>query len=136
MFRKLTHVGVAVKDLEAASSLFARLLNAGAGKTELVADQQVKLTFFNVGETSIELTEAISPDAPIARFIERRGEGIHHISFEVDDIDAELVRLKSEGFQLIDEKPRRGADGHWVAFIHPKSTNGVLVEISQKIKKS
>jgi methylmalonyl-CoA/ethylmalonyl-CoA epimerase len=131
--RKLVHVGVAVKDLKEASKVFSKLLNVEHIETEEVADQKVKLAFFHAGGASIELTEATSPDSPIAKFIEKRGEGVHHLSFEVDDINAELLRLKAEGFQLIDEKPRKGAGGYWIAFIHPKSTNGVLIEISQKI---
>ena len=102
--------------------------------TEAVPDQKVKLAFFHVGGASIELTEATSPESPIARFIEKRGEGVHHLSFEVEDINGEITRLKSEGVQMIDEKPRLGAGGNWIAFVHPKSTNGVLVEISQKVK--
>ena len=95
----------------------------------------MKLAFFQVGGTSVELTAATSDDSPIAKFIEKRGEGVHHLSFEVDDIRAELKRLKGEGFVLLDEEPRRGAGGYWIAFLHPKSTNGVLIEISEKIKK-
>lgn len=132
MFKKLSHVGVAVRNLETASAIYAKLLKVDHVSTEEVANQNVKLAFFHVGNTSIELTESMSPDSPISKFIEKRGEGVHHLSFEVDDINAELARLKAEGFQLIDEKPRLGAGGYWIAFIHPKSTNGVLVEISQK----
>jgi methylmalonyl-CoA/ethylmalonyl-CoA epimerase len=104
------------------------------GHTEEVSEQKVRATFFKIGEGGIELLEPTSPDSTIAKFIEKRGEGVHHLSFEVDDIDAELARLKREGFQLIDEKPRIGADGYRIAFVHPKSTNGVLVEISERIK--
>jgi methylmalonyl-CoA epimerase len=130
--KRISHVGVAVKNLEQSSLLFAKLLKAESTGTETVAEQRVKLAFFEVGDMSIELTEATSPDSPIAKFIEKRGEGVHHLSFEVDDIRAELARLKSDGFRLIDETPRIGAGGYWVAFLHPKSTNGILVEISQK----
>ena len=132
--KKLVHVVVAVKNLEDATKIFSKLMNTKQVETEIVADQKVKLGFFHIGEASIELTEATSSDSPIAKFIEKRGEGVHHLSFEVDDINAELARLKAEGFQLIDEKPRKGAGGYWIAFVHPKSTNGVLIEISQKIK--
>ena len=135
MFKKLSHIGIAVKDLGSASKVFSRLLNIEHVETEEVPDQQVRLAFFHVGNTSVELTESTSPESAIAMFIEKRGEGVHHLSFEVDDINAELSRLKAEGFQLIDEKPRIGAGGYLIAFIHPKSTNGVLVEISQKAKK-
>ena len=131
---KLVHVGVAVKNLEDATKTFSKLLKTEHVETETIADQKVKLGFFHIGDASIELTEATSPDSPIAKFIEKKGEGVHHLSFEVDDINAELARLKSEGFQLIDEKPRRGAGGYWIAFLHPKSTNGVLIEICQKMK--
>ncbi|MBI1806554.1 MAG: methylmalonyl-CoA epimerase [Ignavibacteria bacterium] len=132
MFRKVSHVGVAVKNLPDSIELFSKLFKINSVETEEVPDQKVRLSFFHVGDTSIELTEATAPDSPIARFIEKRGEGVHHLSFEVDDIRAEIKRLKDEGFQLIDEHPRLGAGGYWVAFIHPRSTNGVLVEISQK----
>jgi methylmalonyl-CoA/ethylmalonyl-CoA epimerase len=94
----------------------------------------VKATFFKIGEGGIELLEPTSPDSTIAKFIEKRGEGVHHLSFEVDDIEKEIARLKAEGFHMIDEKPRIGADGYRIAFVHPKSTNGVLVEISERIK--
>ena len=134
MFKKLSHIGVAVKNLEDSKRLFSKILNTGSTGTEVVADQKVNLAFFKIGEFSVELTEATSPDSPIAKFIEKRGGGVHHLSFEVDDINAELRRLKSEGVQLIDEQPRRGAGGYWIAFLHPKSTNGVLIEICQKIK--
>lgn len=136
MFKKLNHVGVAVKNLSDSTNLFAKLLEISAVDTEEVPGQNVRLSFFHIGETSIELTEATSLDSPIARFIEKRGEGVHHLSFEVDDIRAEMKRLKDEGFHLIDEQPRLGAGDHWVAFLHPRSTNGVLVEISQKRKES
>ena len=133
MKKTLVHVGVAVKNLDESIATFSRLFNISDVVTETVEDQRVRLAFFKTGNASIELTEATSPDSPIAKFIEKKGEGVHHLSFEVEDIKAELARLKAEGFHLIDEKPRRGAGGYWIAFIHPKSTNGVLVEISQKI---
>ena len=134
MLKKLSHVGVAVQDLKSATKLFSKLFQIDPVKTETVVDQKIKLAFFIVGDTSIELTEATSPDSPIARFIEKRGDGVHHLALEVDDIDAELARLKKEGFQLIDEQPRLGAEGSLIAFIHPKSTNGVLIELSQRVK--
>jgi methylmalonyl-CoA/ethylmalonyl-CoA epimerase len=132
MFKKLLHIGIAVKDLSSSVALFSGLLNTKDVRQETVPDQKVNIAFFDVGDTHIELTEATAPDSPIAKFIEKRGEGVHHLSFEVNDIRAELRRLEQAGFQLIDKEPKLGADGCWVAFIHPKSTNGVLVEISQK----
>ena len=132
MFKRIAHIGVAVKDIAASSALFEKLFGKKADHVELVSDQKVATAMFQIGETAIELVAASGRDSTIARFIEKRGEGIHHISFVVDDIEAELKRLKSQGFQLIDETPRLGADGYYVAFLHPKSTNGVLIEISQK----
>jgi methylmalonyl-CoA/ethylmalonyl-CoA epimerase len=133
MYKRLTHVGIAVKKLEASSELFSKLFDLKERHTEEVAEQKVRVSFFRIGDGGIELLEPTSADSPIARFIEKRGEGVHHLSFEVDDLDAEIARLKREGFQMIDETPRAGADGYRVAFLHPKSTNGVLVEISQKM---
>jgi methylmalonyl-CoA/ethylmalonyl-CoA epimerase len=133
MVTKLLHIGIAVRNLDASVELFSRLLNTDPGGRETVADQKVNIAFFHVGDTHLELTEAAAPDSPIAKFLEKRGEGVHHLSFEVDDIRAELKRLEEAGFQLIDREPRLGADGYWVAFLHPKSTNGVLVELSQKV---
>ena len=133
--KTLSHIGIAVKNLDEASKTFAKILGVPVSKTEEVADQQVRIAFFHLGDSSLELTEATSPDSPIARFVEKRGEGIHHLSFEVDDIEAELRRLRAEGFRLIDETPRIGAGGCRIAFLHPKSTNGVLIEISQRMKE-
>ena len=132
MFEKISHIGIAVKDIEASSALFQALFGKRPDRAEDLPEHKVRTAMFTVGESAIELTEALDSESPIARFIEKRGEGVHHVSFVVDDIDAELVRLKAAGFQLIDERPRPGADGHRVAFLHPKSTNGVLIEISQK----
>ena len=131
MIRKFSHAGIAVNDLDASVKLFEKLFGAKASGTEEVKDQRVKIAFFHIGDGSIELTQASEPDSPIAKYILRRGEGVHHLSFEVDDIRAEISRLKREGFQMIDEEPRIGAGGTLIAFVHPKSTNGVLVEISQ-----
>lgn len=128
---KLSHIGIAVKSIEESGRLFERLLGRPRDGTEEVADQQVRLAFFHLEDVGIELTEASSDSSPIAIFIERRGEGIHHLSFEVGDIRGEIGRLKGEGFQLIDEQPRRGAGGSLIAFLHPRSTNGVLVELTQ-----
>lgn len=133
MYKRLTHVGIAVKKLENSSELFSKLLNTNCEHTEEVTEQKVRVSFFRIGDGGIELLEPTGADSPIARFIEKRGEGVHHLSFEVDDLEAEIARLKQEGFQMIDEKPRVGADAYRVAFLHPKSTNGVLVEISQKM---
>jgi methylmalonyl-CoA/ethylmalonyl-CoA epimerase len=129
--KKINHIGIEVNNLEESGARFGRLLNAVANGTETVEDQRVRIMFFKMGEVSLELTQATAPDSPIARFIEKRGEGVHHLSFETDDIVAELVRLKNEGFQLLDEKPRTGAGGSLIAFLHPKSTGGILVEITQ-----
>jgi methylmalonyl-CoA/ethylmalonyl-CoA epimerase len=135
MIKKLSHVGIAVKDLRSSIALFSKLFGVDDVPTENVADQNVNVAFIRTGGASVELTESTSADSPIAKFIGNRGEGVHHLSFEVDDIRAEIARLTKEGFQMIDREPRVGAGGYWIAFIHPKSTNGVLVEISQKIPK-
>ncbi len=132
--RRIAHIGIAVKSLETSISLFSRLLGRSPDHEEDVADQKVHTAMFRLEESSIELLEPASPDSVIAKFIGNKGEGIHHVSIFVDDIESELKRLKQEGFQLVDEKPRKGADNCLVAFIHPKSTNGVLIELSQKIR--
>lgn len=134
MQKKLLHVGIAVKNLDESVDLFSKLLGITPHGTEIVEEQKVKIAFFHIQGASIEMTEATAPTSPIAKFIENRGEGVHHLSFEVDDIRSELKRLKEAGFHLIDEEPRVGAEGYWIAFIHPKSTNGVLVEMSQKMQ--
>ena len=132
MVRKLAHVGIAVRNLDEAAKRFGVLLDSKKDHAETVEDQRVKLAFFRIGDTHIELSEATAADSAIAKFIEKRGEGVHHLSFEVDDIRKELKRLQSAGFELIDREPKLGADGYLVVFLHPKSTHGVLVEISQK----
>jgi len=134
MMKSIAHIGIAVKDMKASTELFQTLFGRKPDHVEDVPDQQVTTAMFRIGETAIELTSAAAPDSPITRFIEKRGEGVHHISFVVENVDAELKRLKQQGFQLIDEKARPGADNYLIAFLHPKSTNGVLVEISQKAK--
>ena len=134
MFGKIAHIGIAVKDLRKTSELYSSLFGARPTHTEHVEDQHVNTAMFSFGETSIELLEPTAPDSAIAKFIDKRGEGMHHISFFVDDIVGELARLRDAGFQLIDERPRKGADHCLVAFLHPKSTNGVLIEISQKVR--
>lgn len=132
MYKRLTHIGIAVKDLGISGPLFARLFGKKEDHIEEVAEQRVQAMFFRVGEGGVELLEPTAPDSPVARFLTKRGEGVHHLSFEVDDIESEISRLTEEGFEMIDKVPRIGADGFKIAFLHPKSTNGVLIEISQK----
>ena len=132
MFNKVSHIGIAVKDLQVSMELFSKLFGKQPDRLEDVPDQKVKTAIFAVGSSSIELMQGTDSSSPVMRFLEKRGEGVHHLSFVVDDIEQELVRLKGAGFQLVDERPRVGADGYLVAFLHPQSTNGVLVEICQK----
>jgi methylmalonyl-CoA/ethylmalonyl-CoA epimerase len=127
------HIGIAVKNLDESNVLFAKLLGALPYKLETVASEKVRTSFFRNGETKIELLESTDEDGPISKFISKRGEGIHHIAFEVEDIESEMERLEAEGFQLINNKPKRGADNKLVCFIHPKSANGVLIELCQSI---
>lgn len=129
--KKVEHIGIAVKNLVESIQLFEKLLGTNCYKIEEVEDQKVKTAFFKVGETKIELLEATSPESPIAKYIEKRGEGIHHIAFEVEDINHKILELKELNFQLIDEKPRLGAENFLIAFLHPKSVNGILTEICQ-----
>ena len=133
MFKKVEHIGIAVKNFEESNHLFSKLFGKQNYKTESVESEGVNTSFFELGETKIELLEATKPDSPIAKFIEKKGEGIHHIAYEVDDILAEMERLKKEGFRLLNEKPKKGADNKLVCFVHPKSANGVLVELCQEI---
>jgi methylmalonyl-CoA/ethylmalonyl-CoA epimerase len=133
--KKVEHIGIAVRDLAAAEKLFGTLFNMQPYKRETVASEFVETSFFQVNQTKIELLEATSPDSTIARFIEKKGEGFHHIAFEVDDILSEMERLKSEGFILLNEKPKNGADNKLICFLHPKGTNGILIELCQEIKK-
>jgi len=130
---KVEHIGIAVKDIATAGTLYEKLLNTLIYKTEEVATEGVKTAFLQTGPNKIELLEALAPDSPIARFVEQKGEGIHHIAFEVDDIVAEMARLKSEGFVLLSDEPKPGADNKLVCFVHPKSAGGVLVELVQEI---
>ncbi len=132
--KRLEHIGIAVKDLKTADALYEKLLGTAPYKREEVASEGVVTSFFNNGESKIELLEAISADSPIAKFIEKRGEGIHHIAFEVEDIRAEMKRLATAGFQLLSDEPMWGAGNKLVCFIHPKSANGVLVELCQNVK--
>ena len=128
------HIGIAVKDLSVSIPLFEKLLNTSCYKTESVESEHVNTAFFQNGQTKIELLESSTVDGVIARFIEKKGEGIHHIAFEVADIEAEMERLRNDGFVLLNEKPKKGADNKLVCFLHPKGTNGVLIEICQDIR--
>jgi methylmalonyl-CoA/ethylmalonyl-CoA epimerase len=130
---KIEHIGIAVKDLEASNALFASLFGADHYKVEEVVSEGVKTSFFKAGPNKIELLEATNPESPIAKFIEKKGEGVHHIAFAVTDIVSEIARLKSEGFIVLNETPKKGADNKLVAFLHPKSSNGVLIELCQEI---
>jgi methylmalonyl-CoA/ethylmalonyl-CoA epimerase len=132
---KISHLGIAVKDLAAAETLFKKLLGEENVHHETVEEQGVTIASLRLGDSLIELTQATRDDSAIAKFIDKRGEGIHHVALEVDDIESELARLKREGFQLIDEKPRFGAHGMRIAFVHPKATNGVLIELCETVKK-
>ena len=129
---RVEHIGIAVNNLEDATPLFEKLLNTLCYKTESVESEGVNTAFFQQGETKIELLEASKPESPIAKFVEKKGEGIHHIAFEVADINAEMRRLAGEGFVLLNEQPKNGADNKLVCFLHPKSTNGVLIELCQE----
>lgn len=130
--KRIEHIGIAVKDLEAANNTYKAVLGEEPYKTETVESEGVSTSFFKVGESKIELLAATRPDSPISKFIEKRGEGIHHMAFYVDDIKAEIERLKKEGFRLLNEQPKPGADNKIVAFMHPKDANGVLVELCQE----
>jgi methylmalonyl-CoA/ethylmalonyl-CoA epimerase len=130
---KIEHIGIAVKNLDEANKIYAALLGKEHYKVEDVVSESVKTSFFQVGESKIELLEATSSESPIAKFIEKKGEGIHHIAFYVDNIVEEVERLKTEGFTVLNETPKRGADNKLVVFLHPKSANGVLVELCQEI---
>lgn len=130
---KIEHIGIAVKNLEKSNAIFTQIFNTPPYKTETVESEFVNTSFFKVGTNKIELLEATQPQSAIASFIERKGEGIHHIAFDVTDIHAEMERLKAEGFVLLNETPKRGADNKWVCFLHPKTTNGVLIELCQHI---
>ncbi len=133
MLKHIEHIGIAVKNLSSANELYEKLLGVAHYKIEEVASENVVTAFFKTGEAKVELLEATSPESAIAKFIEKRGEGIHHIAFEVEDIRAEMQRLENEGFTLLNKEPKRGADNKLVCFIHPKSANGVLVELCQEI---
>ena len=134
--KKIDHIGIAVKKLSASIPLFEKLLNSPCYKTEVVENEQVNTAFFKKGESKIELVEAYAPGSVINTFIEKKGEGLHHIAFEVDDIEAEVKRLVNTGFILVNEIPKEGADNKLVCFLHPKSTNGVLIELCMEKKPS
>lgn len=129
---KIEHLGIAVKDLDASNALFKKLLGEPHYKIEEVASEGVRTSFFKSGPNKIELLEATSENSPIAKFLEKKGEGIHHVAFAVDDIKAEIARLKGEGFTVLNEQPKKGADNKLVAFLHPRTTNGVLIELCQE----
>jgi len=130
---KIEHIGIAVNSIEQAGNVYQKLLNTVIYKTEEVASEGVNTAFLQAGPNKIELLEATNPDSPIAKFLAKKGEGIHHIAFEVTDIRAEMLRLKSEGFVLLNEEPKPGADGKLVCFVHPKGVNGVLVELCESL---
>lgn len=133
MMNKIEHIGIAVKDIKKSNKLFTSLFGENNYKMEEVLSEGVKTSFFKVGPNKIELLEATNPDSPIAKFVEKKGEGIHHIAFAVADINTEVNRLKKEGFTILNETPKKGADNKLVVFLHPKSTNGVLIELCQDI---
>jgi methylmalonyl-CoA/ethylmalonyl-CoA epimerase len=131
---KIEHIGIAVKTLAESVPLFEKLLNSQCYKTEMVESEKVKTAFFQKGETKIELLESTDANGLISKFIEKKGEGLHHIAFEVENIESEMERLKNEGFVLLNDKPKPGADNKLICFLHPKNTNGVLIELCQEIK--
>jgi methylmalonyl-CoA/ethylmalonyl-CoA epimerase len=134
MLTNVEHIGIAVKNIADSDLIFSKLFNTAPYKHEEVAAEGVTTSFFKINQTKIEFLEATRPDSPIAKFIEKKGEGIHHIAYEVDDIEAEMERLENEGFVLLSNKPKLGADNKLVCFLHPKTTNGVLIELCQEIR--
>ena len=133
--KRIEHLGIAVKDLAEANDIYKKLLGVDPNKHEYVESEGVETSFYQIGENKIELLESTKPDSAIARFIEKKGEGIHHVAFEVEDIVAEMARLKQEGFIVLNNQPKKGADNKLVCFVHPKGTNGVLIELCQGIKE-
>jgi len=133
MIKKIEHIGIAVKDIEKANELYTNLLGIKPYKSEAVESEQVVTSFFKIGDSKVELLEAKSPESAIYKFIEKKGEGLHHIAFEVENIEMEMENLKKLGFTLLSDKPKRGADNKLICFVHPKSANGVLVELCQEI---
>ncbi len=132
--RKIEHLGIAVHDIEKSNTLFEKLLGSPSYKIEEVESEGVKTSFFQIGDSKIELLEATKEDSPIAKFLAKKGEGIHHIAFDVANIHEEVARLKEEGFHILNETPKKGADNKLVVFLHPKSTNGTLIELCQEIE--
>jgi methylmalonyl-CoA/ethylmalonyl-CoA epimerase len=132
--KKIEHIGIAVRSLKQSNALFKKLLGVPHYKEEMVVSEGVNTSFFEMGENKIELLEATNNESPIAKFIDKKGEGIHHIAFDVEDIESEIKRLKKEGFKVLNEAPKKGADNKLVVFLHPKDTNGVLIELCQEIK--
>jgi methylmalonyl-CoA/ethylmalonyl-CoA epimerase len=132
--RNVEHIGIAVKNLDISIPLFEKLLNTRCYKTELVESESVKTAFFQKGETKVELLESLESDGVISKFIEKKGEGIHHLAFAVENIEEEIKRLKTEGFIFINETPKKGADNKLICFLHPKNTNSILIELCQEIK--
>lgn len=132
--QKIEHIGIAVKSLELAIPVYEKLLNTNCYKTEMVESEKVSTAFFQNGPNKVELLESTDPDGVIAKFIEKKGEGLHHVAFAVDDIEAEMERLRAEGFVLLNDKPKAGADNKWVCFVHPKNTHGVLLELCSERK--
>ena len=135
IMKKIEHIGIAVKDLQTSNVLFSSLFGKKPYKTEIVESEGVSTSFFQVGPNKIELLQGISKENSISKFIDKKGEGIHHIAFEVENIFKEIQRLKKEGFTMIHEEPKKGADNKLIAFLHPKSSNGVLIELCQELEK-
>lgn len=135
MIKKIEHIGIAVKNINQSNELFKKLFGQEHYKIESVESEGVSTSFFMLGETKIELLEATTEASAIAKFIDKKGEGIHHIAYEVDNLESEMIRLKKEGFEVINSTPKNGADNKRICFLHPKSTNGVLVELCEEIKK-
>ena len=131
--KKIEHIGIAVKDISSSEKIYEKLLGVKPYKSETVESENVSTTFFKVGANKIELLEATDSNSPIAKFIDKKGEGIHHIAFDVEDIHEEMQRLKSEGFTLLNEPPKKGADNKLICFVHPKDANGVLIELCQDL---
>tara|TARA_B110000444_G_scaffold59308_1_gene55248 strand:+ start:6005 stop:6406 length:402 start_codon:yes stop_codon:yes gene_type:complete len=132
--KKIEHIGIAVRNLKNSNKVYESLLGSPPYKMEEVKSEGVRTSFFKIGESKVELLEASNPESIISKFIDKRGEGMHHIAFLVDDIESELLRLKKEGFVVLNETPKKGADNKWVVFLHPKTTSGVLIELCQEIK--
>jgi len=132
--RKIEHIGIAVKNIEESNKVFAKIFGKENYRLEIVESEGVVTSFFQVGENKIELVSATKLDSPIAKYLEKNREGMHHIAFDVEDIEKEMIRLKNEGVRILNEKPKQGADNKLICFLHPKDTNGVLIELCQQIK--